>query len=183
VGKRVHPVVAALSLAVVLALAAVIYSRRLQTPPPVRISGEDMVRMQAEAEAAMARRRGGAESEFPGATGLGVELALSDTPPGLKVVSIQEASPLQAIGVEAGDVITACNGTSTPLLPSIVQAMKDLQAKGVAVSLEVTRAGKGITLARSRKLPPAAAARLAAPAKAAARSPGSPPAAEPGHAR
>jgi len=150
--KQVSPVVAVLALVVVLVAIGMVYTRRLQEPPPFTMRGP------ARGGIGRGARGGGGDTvrRDEQDARLGIESDLSTEPKGLRIVSFREPrsrSPLVAIGLKEGDIVLSCNEYDSGLRMRLVLAVTELQRQGQPVKLEVSRGGKQIAIEWTQKLP------------------------------
>lgn len=78
---------------------------------------------------------------------LGVRIAASQDPaqPGVVIMAVDPRSPAAEAGLEAGDIITAVNGTAVATPEDVVTAIAD-RAVGDTVSIEIVRNGETQTV-------------------------------------
>ena len=77
---------------------------------------------------------------------LGVELAdRRDGGQGAVIVSVQDGTPASAVGLEAGDLIVAVDGSATDGQTGLIAAIRDLEP-GDSATLTVVRNGEDLTL-------------------------------------
>lgn len=136
--KRVHPVLVVLVLVIVLAVAAMVYSRRLQTPEPISVGQQ---------RGGMGETRGRGRMAGPGrqpqtSPELGMQFRPNADPRGMRVLGIQSGSPLARLGLQAGDVVTSCNGHTSGIRDELVSAVKGQQS----VTLVVDRGGRSLAM-------------------------------------
>jgi len=152
--RRVHPVLVALVVVVVLIVVAMVYSRRLQSPPPIPVAAGG-----SQARRGMMRGGGGegggmrSGQQGRASSELSVRYRPSTSPRGFLVIDIEANSPLKVMGLQAGDVITSCNGETEHIRDVLTAALKALQEQGKPLTVVVERAGKKITFTRTEKLP------------------------------
>jgi len=158
--SRVHPAVVVLALLVALVVVAMVYSRRLQEPPPQTAPSMGMMPGSGAGRRGMRGGGGGNRAGGLGMPELGVKAGPSSAPPGLKVSAFQSstgATPLQIMGIKEGDVIESVNGSAESIRTALGDAIRALQKEGKPITLVVNRDGKELTLKVDKKLPAAAA--------------------------
>jgi len=163
-GTRVHPVLVALVVLVVVVVVALVYARRTEMPKVAMTSGipDDMAQMQNRRGSMRGGGEGGRGGTRGGRGGAGGEMTdptlkfsfgPSQSPTGLKVDKMEEASPLKIMGLKEGDVITSANGQKKQIKSALGDGIQALQTRGTPVKLTIDRGGKTLTIDWTKKLP------------------------------